>query len=63
MTAVTLTERQIYWLYKIMKSNPKVVHYTLISDSSSGIGPVFKVTFIDKAGERKTIDITDIGSW
>jgi hypothetical protein len=63
MNSVTLTRKQAHQLREIVERFIDTEHFTIESESLSGIGPNVTVRFdlFEKADTK--IDITDVESW
>jgi hypothetical protein len=62
MAQITLTRKQVFDLVQLVNHFAETEHFTIKSDSSSGIGPTITVqcTLFEKS---TTVDITDVESW
>ena len=63
MNSVTLNRKQIKQLVEIYERFTDTEHFTIESESLSGIGPNVSIRFdlFEKADTK--IDITDVSSW
>lgn len=62
MTKIILNRKQLQDLCHIFDHFKEVEHFTIESNSSSGIGPSIQVKF-DLFEKPTTVDITDVSSW
>lgn len=62
MKEITLNRKQISTLTEIAEHFPEIDLFTIVSDSSNGIGPVVTVKFT-LVGRPASIDCTDVESW
>jgi hypothetical protein len=63
MKSITLNRKQITQLVQIVEHFKEVEHFTIESDSTSGIGPNIRVKFDLFNKNTTTVDITDVESW
>jgi hypothetical protein len=63
MKSITLNRKQVNQLVQIIEHFKEVQHFTIESDSSSGIGPTIRVKFDFFNNNSTTVDITDVESW
>lgn len=62
-TKIILNRKQFEQLKEITDKFQDVDRFTLVSDSSNGIGPVLKVIFTVLNKDDASIDITDVSDW
>lgn len=60
---IMLDRKQISNLYKITEHFNEVEYFEINLDSSSGIGPVVKVSFDLFNKNDTTVDITNLDNW
>lgn len=62
-TKIVLNKKQIQQLNQIAEQFQEINRFTLVSDSSNGIGPVVKVHFTLFSNNDANVDITDVNDW
>ena len=65
MTKIKLTREQADQLVQIFTHFNEIPEFTIVSDSSSGIGPTVRVLFtlLGSKTDDTTVDITDVSTW
>ena len=63
MNTVILNRKQVAQLNEMMERFTDTEHFTIVSESTSGIGPSIQVQFdlFEKADTK--VDITDVSTW
>jgi len=63
MNSITLSRKQAHQLREIVERFTDTEHFTIESESLSGIGPSISVKFDLFENLDTKIDITDVSSW
>lgn len=65
MTEIKINRLQADQLIQIMSHFRDIEEFTIVSDSSSGIGPTVRVLFnlLGSKNNDTSVDITDVSSW